>query len=122
MFFAGSLKTFQADAVAPGAADSLPDALPDALPEAVAPPVASGPASARASALPSGGAGTLGLLPAVHAGVPLPSVLQPEPAAAATASAAAIRTLRDSAVPVMVPAYSRDHAGRKGQRSRIHVS
>jgi hypothetical protein len=118
MFFAGSLKTFQADAVAPGAADSLPDALPDA----VAPPVASGRASALPSALPSGGAGTLGLLPAVHAGVPLPSVLQPEPAAAATASAAAIRTLRDSAVPVMVPAYSRDHAGRKGQRSRISVS
>lgn len=101
MFFAGSVKTFQAAAVEPGAAE----------PEAVGSGVAPG------EALPAdGSAGVVlppGLAPAVQAGEPFPSVPHPESAAAVTASAAAIRTPRDMfpekipvpvLVPVMVPA------------------
>ncbi|WP_456505064.1 hypothetical protein [Arthrobacter sp. UYCu723] len=93
------MKTFQADAVEPGAA--VPDAV-ELVPEAVA----SG--DAPGEAVPADGSADAvlapGLPPAVQAGVPLPSLLQPESAAAATASTAAIRIPREIAIPVMLPA------------------
>src|SRR6478736_7108914 len=95
-FLAGSVKVFQAAAVAPAEApaDAVPDAVPDAEAEAPGDVV---PAEGSAVELPPG-------LPAVQAGVPLPSVLQPASAAAVSASAAAIRSPREIAVPVMVTA------------------
>ena len=96
--FAGSVKTFQAEALEPGAAEALT--------------VGVGPEAGADVAL------SAVLLPAVHTGAPFPSLLQPESAAAATASAAPVRSaaLRipacripvpdplEVAVPVMVPA------------------
>jgi hypothetical protein len=97
-FFAGSVKTFQADAVEPGSAEA----------EAVDPGEAAGvvlPADGSVEGAPL----APGLLPAVQAGVPLVSLLQPDSAAAASASAAVIRrpraeVRRKVSVPVMVPA------------------
>jgi hypothetical protein len=92
--FAGSVKTFQAAALEPGEAEALADGAGAELAVAVALSVA--------------------LLPAVQTGVPFPPLLQPARAAAATASAVAVRStaLRipavpdflEGAVPVMVPA------------------
>ena len=95
---AGSVKTFQADAVEPGSAG----------PEAVDQGEAAG------VVLPGGRVREFdplapGLPPAVQAGAPLVSLLQPASAAAASASAAAIRmprpgVRRKMSVAVMVPA------------------
>src|SRR6478736_1028373 len=94
-FLAGSVKVFQTAAVAP--AEAPADAVPDAEAEAPGDAGEVVPAEGSAVELPPG-------LPAVQAGVPLPSVLQPASAAAVSASAAAIRSPRKIAVPVMVTA------------------
>src|SRR6476619_2318871 len=91
-FLAGSVKVFQAAAVAPAEApaDAVPVAVPDAEAEAPGDAGDAGdvvPAEGSAVELPPG-------LPAVQAGVPLPSALQPASAAAVSASAAAIRSPR----------------------------
>jgi hypothetical protein len=96
-FFEGSVKTFQADAVEPGAADPPPEAAASVVVPGEEPGEAPDD-DASGVVVPAGP------LPAVHAGVPFPSPLQPLSAAAATPSAAAIRIPRDSAVPVILPA------------------
>ncbi|WP_368074283.1 hypothetical protein [Arthrobacter sp. 24S4-2] len=93
-----SEKTFQADAVAPADGDSAPVpgvSVPVAVALGVAPAVADADDPAASVGLPDE------LLPAVHAGAPLPSPLQPDIAAATTISAVPNRILRATAFRTM---------------------
>ncbi|WP_354187246.1 hypothetical protein [Arthrobacter sp. UYCu712] len=92
------MNTFQADAVEPGEEPGAAEPDPDA--------VASG--DPLGDPVPADGTADVvlapGLPPAVQTGVPFPSLLHPESAAAVSASAAAILIPREIAVPVMLPA------------------